>query len=65
MNHKAFDISLTFVPTWWDEAKVQEARMGEWRVTARRKGTTWYVGGMSANLSATQVMPWLWFRDRS
>jgi alpha-glucosidase len=41
---------LTSVPTWWDETCVLEGRIGELLVTARRKGTTWYLGGMSAKV---------------
>jgi alpha-glucosidase len=40
---------LRLVPTWWDETKVLEAKVGQLLVTARRKGSTWYLGGMSAN----------------
>ncbi len=39
---------LKLVPTWWDETKVLAGQVGELLVTARRKGTTWYLGGMSA-----------------
>jgi alpha-glucosidase len=36
------------VPTWWDETRVLAGKIGEVLVTARRKGATWYVGGISA-----------------
>lgn len=42
---------LKLVPTWWDETKVVTAQVGELLVTARRKGTTWYLGGMAAKQS--------------
>ncbi len=35
------------VPTVWDETVVLDGKMGEYIVTARRKGDTWYVGGMT------------------
>ncbi len=35
------------VPTTWDETKVLQGDMGEYIVTARRKGDVWYVGGLS------------------
>lgn len=35
------------VPTTWDETRVLDASMGEYIVTARRKGDTWYVGGLT------------------
>jgi len=39
---------LKLVPTWWDETRVLTGKIGEVLVTARRKGATWYLGGMSA-----------------
>jgi alpha-glucosidase len=39
---------LKLVPTWWDETRVLGGEIGELLVTARRKGTTWHLGGMSA-----------------
>ena len=35
------------VPTVWDETRILDGRMGEYIVTARRKGTTWYVAGIT------------------
>ena len=35
------------VPTTWDETRMLAASMGEYIVTARRKGATWYVGGIT------------------
>ena len=35
------------VPTVWDETRVLAAKMGEYVVMARRKGQTWYVGGIT------------------
>lgn len=35
------------VPTTWDETVVLDGKMGEYIVTARRKGDTWYVGGIT------------------
>ena len=35
------------VPTTWDETRVLDASMGEYIVTARRKGNSWYVGGIT------------------
>jgi alpha-glucosidase len=43
-----FDFLQT-VPTWWDQTKVLEARIGACLVTARRKGNVWYIGGCAAN----------------
>jgi alpha-glucosidase len=46
-NQPGFEF-IQRVPTWWDETRVLAGEIGELLVTARRKGATWYVGGMSA-----------------
>lgn len=38
---------ITQVPTTWDETKVLEAKVGEYAVVAKRKGSIWYIGGMA------------------
>lgn len=40
---------LERVPTWWEETRVVVDQIDELLVTARRKGRTWYLGGLSAN----------------
>ena len=35
------------IPTVWDETRVLQGEVGEYIVTARRKGKTWYVGGIT------------------
>ena len=35
------------IPTTWDETMVLQGEVGEYIVTARRKGDTWYVGGIT------------------
>ena len=35
------------VPTVWDETVVLDGKIGEYIVTARRKGDAWYVGGIT------------------
>ena len=35
------------IPTVWDETRVLQGEVGEFIVTARRKGSTWYVGGIT------------------
>ena len=42
--------SLDFIaniPTVWDESITLDGKIGEYIVTARRHGNTWYVGGMT------------------
>jgi alpha-glucosidase len=48
---------LTSVPTYWDETRVLSGRLGETLVTARRKGKTWYIGGLSAGASKEIEVP--------
>jgi len=48
---------LEVVPTWWDETKVLAGQVGELLVTARRKGATWYLGGMSAQRPRDLALP--------
>ena len=35
------------IPTVWDETRVLQGQVGEYIVTARRKGNTWYIGGIT------------------
>lgn len=35
------------VPTVWDETRVLDGKVGEYIVTARRSGDTWYVGALT------------------
>ena len=35
------------IPTTWDETKVLAGKVGDYIVTARRKGEDWYIGGMT------------------
>ena len=48
---------LELVPTWWDETRVLAGHVGELLVTARRKGATWYLGGISANERRDLALP--------
>ena len=38
---------ITSLPVVWDETRVLAARVGEYVVTARRKGNSWYLGGIT------------------
>lgn len=38
---------ITAIPTVWDETRILTGRVGEYIATARRSGTTWYVGAMT------------------
>lgn len=38
---------IAAVPTVWDETRILQGKVGDYIVTARRKGDTWYVGGLT------------------
>ena len=38
---------IASVPTVWDETVILDGRLGEYILTARRKGAAWYIGGIS------------------
>lgn len=40
---------ITSVPTTWDETKVLDAKIGQYVVTAKRKGDKWFVGAFTNN----------------
>jgi hypothetical protein len=37
------------VPTEWDETRLVDGMPGEFCILARRHGTTWYIGAISAS----------------
>ena len=47
---------ITSVPVTWDETRILEAAVGDYIVTAKRKGSTWYIGGMSADKAHEVVL---------
>lgn len=55
-NQVGFEFLQT-VPTWWDETRILLANVGKLLVTARRKGETWYLGGLSAGPQRTLRIP--------
>ena len=40
---------ITSVPTTWDETKALEAKAGQYAIVAKRKGTKWFIGGITNN----------------
>ena len=45
---------LANAPTSWDDTKAIEGKIGEYAIIARRKGDSWYIGGMT-NWDAREV----------
>jgi len=48
---------LIQVPANWDETRVPHAVLGQCLVVARRKGDTWYLGGMTADKKQKLDLP--------
>ncbi len=38
---------IASIPTVWDETVILDGKMGDYIVTARRSGDTWYIGGLT------------------
>ena len=38
---------ITEIPTVWDETRILDGKVGEYIITARRSGDTWYIGGIT------------------
>ncbi len=38
---------LGSIPTTWDDTKILKARVGDYIITARKKGNDWFIGGMT------------------
>lgn len=48
---------LRVVPASWDETRVPEGRVGEFILTARRRGREWFVGAMTNEQARTLRLP--------
>ncbi len=47
---------LRKVPTTWDDTKVLLAKIGQYLITARRSGNSWFVGGMNGDKAFTEKL---------
>jgi alpha-glucosidase len=45
------------VPTTWDETRIVAGDIGEYIVSARRKGDVWYIGAMTNESERTLKVP--------
>ncbi len=48
---------IRVVPTVWDETKVLDGAVGKHIIVARRSGSDWYIGGMTADDAYTLQLP--------
>ena len=46
-REERYTMFVSKIPTVWDETRVLQGEVGEYIVTARRKGDTWYIGGIT------------------
>lgn len=46
MQEPAFMELLGSIPTTWDETKIIDAKVGEYIITARKKGNDWFIASM-------------------
>ncbi len=38
---------LGSIPSTWDETNILDGKVGQYIITARQKGTNWFIGGMT------------------
>lgn len=56
-------LAISQIPTVWDETIILDGQIGEYIVTARRKGNTWYIGALNnweerdISIDLTHLMP--------
>jgi alpha-glucosidase len=48
---------LGSIPTTWDETVIADAKLGEYIVTARKKGRDWFIGAMTNSTGRTVNVP--------
>ena len=48
---------LGSIPTGWDTTVIVDARIGQYIVTARKKGREWFIGGMTDWTARSAVVP--------
>lgn len=46
---------ITSVPTTWDETVALEAKAGQYAIVAKRKGSKWFIGGITNNTEKERV----------
>ncbi|GHU99148.1 retaining alpha-galactosidase [Bacteroidia bacterium] len=51
------------IPTTWDQTVPVDGRIGDFAITARRKGETWYVAGITGNSERTVELDMKWLPE--
>lgn len=57
MKEPEFMELLGSIPTTWDETKILRGKIGEYIVTARKKGDGWFIAGLNNNTARDIVLP--------
>jgi alpha-glucosidase len=57
MNEPAFMDLLGSIPTVWDTTRVLDARLGDYVVTARKRGSDWYIGALNNSTARELAIP--------
>ena len=57
MNEPAFMELLGGIPTVWDTTRILDARLGDYVVTARKKGTDWHIGALNDSTARELSIP--------
>jgi len=63
-NQPGFDF-IQKVPTTWDQTHVVKGVPDQYLIIARKKGGTWWVGGITGNGSRTLQIPFLFLDEGS
>ena len=57
MREPAFMELLGSIPTVWDTTRILDARLGDYVVTARKKGSDWYIGALNDSTARELSIP--------
>ncbi len=57
LNEPSFMELLGSIPTVWDTTRILDARLGDYVVTARKKGSEWYIGALNDSTARELVIP--------
>jgi alpha-glucosidase len=57
LKEPAFMELLGSLPTTWDETKILQGKIGEYIITARKKGKDWYVAGLNNSTQREVTIP--------
>jgi alpha-glucosidase len=56
---------LGSIPTTWDDTKILQGKIGEYIITARRKGNDWFIGGLNNDTKRTITLPSDFLKDNN